>query len=207
MNERTNPNKTDPRIRRTRGRICKALSRLLQEKEFSEISITDLTKRADVARVTFYQHFDNKEAVLLMLVSNFFEQRFQLLNPMMIQQAIETGELGAMTDGLPALLADSAQLRQIHVALKHLSSDVRRLAVNSFLQVYERGDFVDNDVEARLLATYHVSGVLALLESFLDGDLPITPSAFRRTTFVLLRTMVAHLMQNGVLKQTLTAQE
>ncbi len=207
MNQQSNNTPTDPRIRRTRGRICEALSELLQEKEFSEISITDLTKRADVARVTFYQHFDSKEAVLLMLVSDFFEQRFELLNPTVVQHMMETGQFGGMTDKLPELLIDPAQLRQIHVALKHLSSDVRHLAVNSFLQVYKRSNVADNEVEARLIATYHVSGVLALLESYLDGDLAITPSAFRRTTLVLLRTMLTHLAQNGVLKQILSSEE
>ena len=44
--------------------ITLALIQLMAKKEFHEISITELTKRAGVGRVTFYRNFEDKTDVL-----------------------------------------------------------------------------------------------------------------------------------------------
>jgi hypothetical protein len=47
----------DPRVRRTRQLLQKALQKMLQQKEFEEISVQDITEAATVNRATFYDHF------------------------------------------------------------------------------------------------------------------------------------------------------
>lgn len=44
--------------------ITLALIQLMEKKEFHDISITELTKRAGVGRVSFYRNFDDKTDVL-----------------------------------------------------------------------------------------------------------------------------------------------
>jgi AcrR family transcriptional regulator len=55
--------KVDPRIKRTRQLLQNALYDLLREKEFHEISVQDITARAEVNRATFYAHFEDKYAL------------------------------------------------------------------------------------------------------------------------------------------------
>lgn len=55
---------TDPRIARTRQDLFSALDDLLSEKPFREISVSDLARRANVGRQTFYRHFDSIGAML-----------------------------------------------------------------------------------------------------------------------------------------------
>lgn len=50
----------DRRTIRTKKMIREALSELIEEKGFSNISITDLTSRADINRGTFYLHYTDK---------------------------------------------------------------------------------------------------------------------------------------------------
>lgn len=57
-------NVIDKRIRRTKLLFHEALLALLQEKEFMSISITDIVRKADVNRGTFYFHYEQKEALL-----------------------------------------------------------------------------------------------------------------------------------------------
>ena len=44
--------------------ITLALIQLMEKKDFNEISITELTKRAGVGRVSFYRNFEDKKDVL-----------------------------------------------------------------------------------------------------------------------------------------------
>jgi AcrR family transcriptional regulator len=54
----------DRRIQRTQHSLRSALMELIQEKGFESLSVQDIIDRANVARATFYAHFDNKEDLL-----------------------------------------------------------------------------------------------------------------------------------------------
>lgn len=45
-------------------RICIAMFEILREKNFDNISITEICDRAEIARKTFYRNFNNKEEVI-----------------------------------------------------------------------------------------------------------------------------------------------
>ncbi len=52
--------KQDPRNQRTRQNIMNGFMRLIKQKEFSNITIADITKEAEINRSTFYYHFMDK---------------------------------------------------------------------------------------------------------------------------------------------------
>ena len=52
--------KQDPRIQRTRQNIINGFMRLIKQKDFSDISIADITQEAEINRSTFYYHFMDK---------------------------------------------------------------------------------------------------------------------------------------------------
>lgn len=60
--------------RRVKAGIINALFELMHEKSFSDISISELIRRADVARVSFYRNYESKEDVLLTLIDDVLEQ-------------------------------------------------------------------------------------------------------------------------------------
>lgn len=64
----------DPRIRRTRQLLHDALDRLLTEKAFDKISVQDIADEATVNRVTFYDHYPDKFALLQCVVGSRFEE-------------------------------------------------------------------------------------------------------------------------------------
>lgn len=55
---------TDRRIIRTKRMIRDALSELIEEKGFDGITVTDLTRKADINRGTFYLHYRDKYDLL-----------------------------------------------------------------------------------------------------------------------------------------------
>jgi len=54
--------------------IVQALFLLLREKPLAKITVTEITKKAGVARLTFYRNFDSKEAVIQYQSNALFEQ-------------------------------------------------------------------------------------------------------------------------------------
>jgi AcrR family transcriptional regulator len=64
----------DPRIRRTRQSLQSALGDLLQTNPFEDISVLDITEKATVNRATFYDHYDDKFALLNAMVAGGFHE-------------------------------------------------------------------------------------------------------------------------------------
>lgn len=57
--------KTDSRVRRTERSLHRSLASLIHEKSYDAIVVKEILARANVARSTFYAHFDGKEELLL----------------------------------------------------------------------------------------------------------------------------------------------
>ncbi|WP_211749265.1 TetR/AcrR family transcriptional regulator [Paenibacillus sp. Marseille-Q4541] len=57
-------NQLDRRIIKSKDALHDALLHLMQQKEFKEISITDIVKQANLNRGTFYKHYQYKEDLL-----------------------------------------------------------------------------------------------------------------------------------------------
>lgn len=64
----------DRRTLRTKKMIRKALSELIEEKGFNEISVTDLTTRADINRGTFYLHYADKFDLLEQIENEILQE-------------------------------------------------------------------------------------------------------------------------------------
>lgn len=54
-------------------RMADALLELLAEKPYAEISVSEITDRADVGRATYYRHFASKDDVLLYKFQTIFD--------------------------------------------------------------------------------------------------------------------------------------
>ncbi len=52
------------RVTRTRPALCEALLTLLGEKSFEQVTVRDITARAEVGYATFFRHYPDKEALL-----------------------------------------------------------------------------------------------------------------------------------------------
>ena len=62
----------DRRQRKSREAIFAALTELLSEKEFAQITVGEIIERADVGRATFYAHFETKDFLLKELCAELF---------------------------------------------------------------------------------------------------------------------------------------
>jgi AcrR family transcriptional regulator len=67
-------NESDPRVKRTRQLLQAALSELLAEKRFDDITVQDIAERATLNRATFYAHFADKYELMDYSIREAFKQ-------------------------------------------------------------------------------------------------------------------------------------
>lgn len=60
-------------VEKSKKAIKDALLDIMYEKDFKQITVNELLKRANVSRGTFYAHFSNLEDVRQQLINDLFE--------------------------------------------------------------------------------------------------------------------------------------
>jgi AcrR family transcriptional regulator len=65
------------KINRSHSRIQQALIELLKDKDYCDIIVAELIKKADVGRTTFYRHYERKLDVFLAMHDSLFDSLFQ----------------------------------------------------------------------------------------------------------------------------------
>lgn len=189
----------DRRIRRTRGLLQNALATLLEQASFSDISITDICKQADIARVTFYQHYESKEALLLANVISFFSSMHQTVDLDAVDRYLETGDMTELSSVNQMDSAGPVQPHLISTALEYIGADVRRLTLASFLETYSQRETKLNERQMQVLATFYVGGMLTLMEQSLSGQLAISPAEFQTATLTFLRAARQAVLHSNLL--------
>ena len=77
LNQQRGESNSDPRVRRTRQLLRSSLMELLKEKPFRSITVQEIADRATVNRVTFYAHFENKDALLEHTMAEMIRQHLR----------------------------------------------------------------------------------------------------------------------------------
>lgn len=70
----------DRRIRRTRQSLATALIDLTVETAYEEVTIRDITERADVGYATFFRHYHDKDALLQDVLDVVLDELMSLLS-------------------------------------------------------------------------------------------------------------------------------
>ncbi len=68
--------KVDLRIRKTMKALIGALQSLLKEKDFDDITVTELCERAETRKATFYKHFGDKYELFVYMIREL-ERRYE----------------------------------------------------------------------------------------------------------------------------------
>lgn len=100
IQRRKNVKMEDKRIRKTKKNLKSTLIKMLSELSFSQISITELCKRADTSRITFYSHYSDKYA----LVDEIFEDMLEIGTKDYYRRQRENNPQGGLVQGYVNML-------------------------------------------------------------------------------------------------------
>ena len=172
----------DRRVRRTRDRLGDALVQLIHEKPFDAITVEEVLARADVSRSTFYEHFRDKQDLLLSDADEFFAwmasrlerdgERSDRLAP--VREFFE--HVGEMGDFRAALVASGKFDELMRLAHGHFALGIERR-----LAAHPRGRGVAAESRAAL-GNALAGAMLSLLSWWLGRGTP-EPAAALDATF------------------------
>lgn len=76
---KTTKNRTQKRASRTRKRLKEAALDVFSEKSVDAATVEEITEKADLGKGTLYQHFEDKEEIVIILVEEAVEHLIEIL--------------------------------------------------------------------------------------------------------------------------------
>lgn len=157
---------TDPRALRTRKALVDAVLRLLNDHEVADLNVSQIVKEAGVSRQVFYQHFADRDALILAAAADWaldayerFAERFEIDNNF----EASVVELASVVDGkreAAVRLIDSP----VHTVL---DNEVQRVMQDTMREQLLPRAKQWGDADAELVADMsrvYVAGIQRLIE-------------------------------------------
>ncbi|MER6085453.1 helix-turn-helix domain-containing protein [Streptomyces sp. NPDC001833] len=169
------PEVQDRRVRRTRASLLSAAVRLTTERGTTEISVTELAEAADVSRRALYEHFGDRDTLLIAAAAELV--RHELL-PRLPQDL----DAGATTLVLARHFAEhQAFYRPVvtgscaHAAIRTMRSLFRPYNAASAQRLFgELGARAADEVAEFLTGAM----AMALVDWLAEGEVPLEPDEF-----------------------------
>ncbi|WP_413378136.1 TetR/AcrR family transcriptional regulator [Paenibacillus taichungensis] len=189
----------DKRILRSKSDIKETFLRLLSQKPFQQISISEIVREANYNRGTFYANFATKEDLLREIIQEVLVEFVQQIkNPYRYITKVNLKEMHAEDITLFTYLKEQAALYKLLLS-DHIQVDFRyqmaRVIEDLFVAEYEYELEEGSVIDPKWLYIYRAHGVAGLLIRWIEEDFP-TPPQYMNTQIVelmLLSTEVFHV--------------
>ncbi|MCB0186687.1 MAG: TetR/AcrR family transcriptional regulator, partial [Caldilineaceae bacterium] len=188
----------DRRVRRSRRLLADALLSLVTQKQFSEISIQDITDEADMNRSTFYLHFQSKEELLMAALVERFDELVGSFGEISPERTIwETPEIdlsvyehvAANAPIYKALLGDPNLGLVIHTIIGYVA-DMNEQTMRASLPAEQEPAF-----PIEILAQHIAGSLYALIHWWLRNDMVYTPAEMAALTHQLWSSNCGSILQ------------
>lgn len=170
----------DRRVIRTKASLTRALFELLEEKDFSRITITELSRRAGVDRKTFYLHFQSLDDVL----EAFYEEALSRVQEGLEREGLLDGriDLTGFFQVLDGVIAEDAPLCRRLAAgsgytyfIERLRKLLKTAVENALTQQGGR-----DETEIRFYSEFYAAGVMRAYLAWLRGDVELDEEELTR---------------------------
>ena len=124
--------KEDLRIRKTKATLYKSYIELISSKNKEQIKISDICKKANINRSTFYDHFKDKESLATSLLQSIEEDIKDEFN-----KITKTEELN---DYLLKIIKRAKKIIQENaIIIKELKNEYTNIPIESYALFYSEG--------------------------------------------------------------------
>lgn len=168
--------KTDPRVRRTRRMLRDALVSLILKKDFSSISIKEITEKADVAYITFFRHYDSMDELLIEVLEDGLKELMTRIETLASQT--DTSALEAEGKFIFEYVGQSSELFQILFKSQSISR-IRKKIVRNIALVFQKSCMpltkLNNQTAIEITSNHIATSLLSLIEWWLENKMTPSP--------------------------------
>lgn len=170
--------KPDRRTEKTRQAIYNALSDLMQEKKYNNITIQEIIDRANVGRSTFYSHFDTKDELLISNIENIFEMLNEHITGC-VEQAGNQSRLLPVAELFEHIMENSRLVKGLMSAESaDLLFDKIQTYWNKKIEKYLNAKLAEGKepkVPIIIMTNHITSTAIELLKWWMNHNMPYTP--------------------------------
>jgi AcrR family transcriptional regulator len=176
MSKNVSPTKVDPRVRRTRRMLREALVALILEKDFSSISIKEITERAEVAYITFFRHFESLDQLLMEVLEGGLAELIGHIETLASQS--DTSALETEGRLIFEYIEQNADLFRILLKSQSVAR-VRKKVVRTIAAIFQKSCLPlarsGNPVATAIMSNHIATSLLSLIEWWLDNKMTPPP--------------------------------
>lgn len=173
---------------RSKKLITDALVELLDEKTLDKITVTDVVKKADINRGTFYAHYDSVADV----VTSIFENAYNIIKSSIIIFHDDAGfDMGIMLKELQKVMEKDFDFYK-----KIFSSDINMKIYEEISKVlisyiYDHESEISNVPHEDFVfyTSFYSGGIIKLYRDWFIGELPISFDELTSRATVLLHDL------------------
>ncbi len=157
-------------------RMVDSFWRILEQKPYSKITVSDIVKQAQVNRNAFYYHYENISDLANKAVQGLIAEE----GPYMVAEMVKTN--GAYLNEILSNLKQTELLKRVHLisgsfSSPYLTDMLKEAIINIWLKSFD----VDKDKlddQAHVILLFAVGGLVEVLGKWQTGVEGITPQAF-----------------------------
>lgn len=182
MKTKTNSIKTDRRAVRSKRLIIEAFRELILEKEYRSITVSDIVKRADIGRATFYAHFEDKDHLGRFLFGQLLTQIESEIQVILEESSGNNSDHQQIVPSLALFRIAEEKYRWFKLNATNPEIGLVMLVkplVERFLTQIETLDITlnEDDLPREITANFLISALIALLTNWIVDEMPISPEA------------------------------
>jgi AcrR family transcriptional regulator len=168
---------TDRRVRRTHNALGNALIALALEKDYDEITIQEITDRADIGYRTFFRHYSNKDELLEDVLSSVRDEMRELMGPPPLEFFADPNwqvkDLSSSRILFENVQKNSDLYRVLLFSNRGLVQPLKLFAVQEIKAHF--GGMHKTDIPFDILANHMISSMVTLLRWWLENDMCYSP--------------------------------
>ena len=180
----------DRRVERTRTALKQALYELIDEKGYDQVTVEEITERANLGRATFYLHYRDKEDLLLEDVINLVDQMVEETTgmPWLRWRQAPDGGIPMPNRPPPMVLvfqhvAENAEHYRIILRGQGsytVGERLREIIIQAIKDVglaRSQEGFPEREIQVPLdvIANYYAGSVMGLVSWWLENEMPYSP--------------------------------
>ena len=157
---------------RSRRLINQAFLELLREKPFEKITVTDIVKRADINRSTFYAHYPDVRGLVEALMDHAVNRSVELVSGLNIQDIFTDPK--PFLEGLSVIGAENLELYRLlggsEFALKQVEK-LKTILTEKAISTVDIPETIRCSTEFRIQINFFIGGILNTYQQWLQGNL------------------------------------